>query len=172
MNYCKCAWLGASRQPPSAAVQQLPHQLCYEDPLACLRAEEKESKHINRWALSGSRRAQMAWLTGNSLLLNGPRWIAARELPFGITMENTDHYVFSYRYGRRGLKFGAEKEAMWSTSKKMRDFEATMVIIVILIIHSLDTQLDREVNRRLIPYAHAHSQPPASCAWGEGSTED
>ncbi|GAT25495.1 aspergillopepsin-2 [Aspergillus luchuensis] len=44
MNYCKCAWLGASRQPPSAAVQQLPHQLCYEDPLACLRAEEKESK--------------------------------------------------------------------------------------------------------------------------------
>lgn len=125
----------------------------------------------------------MAWLTGNSLLLNGPRWIAARELPFGITMENTDHYVFSYRYGRRGLKFGAEKEAMWSTSKKMRDFEATMVIIVILIIHSLDTQLsllslcptdrlDREVNRRLIPYAHAHSQPPASCAWGEGSTED
>ncbi|GAT25496.1 saccharopine dehydrogenase [Aspergillus luchuensis] len=41
-------------------------------------------------------------------------------------MENTDHYVFSYRYGRRGLKFGAEKEAMWSTSKKMRDFEATM----------------------------------------------
>ncbi|RAK83169.1 hypothetical protein BO79DRAFT_279059 [Aspergillus costaricaensis CBS 115574] len=154
MNYCKCAWLGASRQPPSAAAQQLPHQLCYEDPLACLvRAEKKESKrgtcilicegqvrqHINRWALSGSRRAQMAWLTGISLLLNGPRWIAARELPFGITMENTDHYVFSYRYGRRGLKLGAEKEAMWSTSKKMRDFEATMVIIVILIIHPLDT---------------------------------
>ncbi|XRM47297.1 hypothetical protein ABZX51_010283 [Aspergillus tubingensis] len=83
----------------------------------------------------------MAWLTGNSLLLNGPLWIAARELPFGITMENTDHYVFSYRYGRRGLKFGAEKEAMWSTSKNMRDFEATMVIIVILIIHPLDTQL-------------------------------
>ena len=106
-----------------------------------LICEGQVRQHINRWALSGSRRAQMAWLTGISLLLNGPRWIAARELPFGITMENTDHYVLSYRYGRRGLKFGAEKEAMWSTSKKMRDFEATMVIIVILIIHPLDTQL-------------------------------
>lgn len=34
-------------------------------------------------------------------------------------------------------------------------------------------KLDHAVNRRLNPYAHAHSQPPASCAWGsEGSTTE
>lgn len=85
----------------------------------------------------------MAWLTGDSLLLNGPRWISARELPFGITMENTDHYVFSYRYGRRGLKVLGlrEERPCGAAPKKMRDFEATiMIIIIITIIHSVDTQ--------------------------------
>ncbi|CAK38538.1 uncharacterized protein BO96DRAFT_468807 [Aspergillus niger CBS 101883] len=169
MNYCKCAWLGASRQPPSTAMQQqLPASAVLRgslDPLACLVRAGKEKQvqlgirsteglashricegqvrqHINRWALSGARRAQMAWLTGDSLLLNGPRWISARELPFGITMENTDHYVFSYRYGRRGLKvLGLRGERPCGAApKKMRDFEATIMIIIIIIIHSVDTQ--------------------------------
>ncbi|RDK36811.1 hypothetical protein M752DRAFT_330929 [Aspergillus phoenicis ATCC 13157] len=126
MNYCKCAWLGASRQPPSTAMQQqLPASAVLRgslDPLACLLPLPPPTKDY-----CGTRY--------NSSMASG----AQRDLHRIASVRDSGHTV-GYRFSHR----------VYPTDK-----------------------LDHAVNRRLNPYAHAHSQPPASCAWGsEGSTTE